>query len=56
MKQIHVWPNHIRVPHLDLVLLRPNEETLAHSLHRLARLGFNTQSGNVEVHDGVQAN
>jgi hypothetical protein len=52
MKQIHVWPNHIRVEHLDLVLVRPKEETLAHSLNVLARLGFDTRPGNVEVHDG----
>ncbi len=56
MKQIHVWPNHIRVPHLDLVLLRPEEETLAHSLNALARLGFDTRPRNVEIHDLVQAN
>ena len=56
MKQIHVWPNHIRVPHLDLVLLRPEEETLAHSLNALARLGFDTRPRNVEVHDRLQAN
>jgi hypothetical protein len=55
MKQIHVWPNHIRVPHLDLVLVRPREEPLARSLNALARLGFDTRPGNVEVHDGVPA-
>ncbi|MGC2289021.1 MAG: hypothetical protein WA688_04100 [Thermoplasmata archaeon] len=56
MKQIHVWPNHIRVPHLDLVLIRPKGETLAHSLGALARFGFDTRPENVEVHDGVRAN
>ncbi|MGP8078116.1 MAG: hypothetical protein ACLQD8_03825 [Thermoplasmata archaeon] len=55
MKQIHVWPNHIRVPHLDLVLVRPREATLADSLNALARLGFDTRPGNVEVHDGGPA-
>ena len=29
VKQIHVWPNHIRVPHLDLVLIRPTTKPLA---------------------------
>jgi len=42
MKQIHVWPNHIRVPHLDVVMIRPKEETLDHTLKTLARLGFDT--------------
>jgi hypothetical protein len=55
MKQIHVWPNHIRVAHLDLVLFRRSEEPLAHTLNRLTRLGFNTQPGNVVVHEGVPA-
>jgi hypothetical protein len=56
MKQIHVWPNHIRVPHLDLVLLRPGEATLADSLEMLARLGFDTRAKNVEVHGVTGAN
>ena len=56
MKQIHVWPNHIRVPHLDLVLVRPQEEPLAHSLKTLARLGFDTRADNVEVHVDGPAN
>ena len=51
MKQIHVWPNHVRVPHLDLVLARKRGEPLAHSLSSLARMGFDTRPGNVEVHD-----
>jgi len=55
MKQIHVWPNHIRVAHLDLVLFRRSEEPLAHTLTRLTRLGFDTQPGNVVVHDGVSS-
>jgi hypothetical protein len=53
MKQIHVWPNHIRVVHLDLVLPRPREEPLAHSLMSLARLGLDTRIGNVVIHDEV---
>jgi hypothetical protein len=56
MKQIHVWPNHIRVPHLDLVLVRAKGETLEHSLETLARFGFDTRPHNVEVHTGVGAN
>jgi hypothetical protein len=56
MKQIHVWPNHIRVPHLDLVLVRTSDETLAQRLDALARLGLNTRSENVELHDTPQAN
>jgi hypothetical protein len=56
MKQIHVWPNHIRVPHLDLVLPRSKEEPLTRSLDALARLGFDTRPENVEVHGSLQAN
>ncbi|MGD0249415.1 MAG: hypothetical protein ABSB97_00755 [Thermoplasmata archaeon] len=55
MKQIHVWPNHIRIPHIDLVLARAREEPLTHTLNALARLGFDTRPGNVEVHGGVPA-
>jgi hypothetical protein len=50
MKQIHIWPHHIRVPHLDLVLFRHEEETLCYTLAALARLGFDTRPANVEVH------
>lgn len=53
MKQIHVWKNHIRIAHLDLVIYRPHRETLNHSLTSLARLGFDTRPGNVEIHDGA---
>ena len=55
MKQIHVWQNHIRIAHLDLVLYRAQHEPLAQSLSALARLGFDTDPGNVEVHDGAGA-
>jgi len=55
MKQVHVWRNHIRVPHLDLVLVRPGEETLAQTLNGLTRLGFDTRPQNVEVHGEVEA-
>ena len=50
MKQIHVWRNHIRIEDLDLVLVRPHQESLDRSLKTLARLGFDTAPGNVEVH------
>jgi len=56
MKQIHVWPSHIRIPHLDLVLPRPREETLAHTLRYLSRHGFDTRAENVEVHGPVRVN
>jgi hypothetical protein len=55
MKQIHVWPNHIRVPHLDLVLVRNSPEPLAHTLSSLARMGFDTRPENVEVHGELPA-
>jgi hypothetical protein len=37
--------------HPDLVLFRRSEEPLSHTLHRLARLGFDTAPGNIVVHD-----
>jgi hypothetical protein len=54
MKQVHIWPNHIRVTHLDLVIYRPDQESLDRSLSALARLGIDTGPHNVEVHDGVR--
>ena len=51
MKGIHVWPNHIRVAEADLILPRRRDEPLASSLMSLARLGFDTRLGNVELHD-----
>jgi hypothetical protein len=56
VKQIHVWPYHIRIPHIDLVLARSSEETLAHTLKYLTHLGFDTRPENVEVYPGVLAN
>jgi hypothetical protein len=53
MKQIHIWKHHIRIAHLDLVLSRSHPESLDHTLTTLARLGFDTRPGNVEVHDGA---
>ena len=55
MKQIHVWPNHIRVPHLDLVLVRPEGEPLPRRLSALARLGLDTRPENIEFHDVVRS-
>jgi hypothetical protein len=54
MKRIQVWPNHIRIADLDLILVRPREEPLAESLMSLARMGFDTRLGNVEIHDEVE--
>jgi hypothetical protein len=55
MKQIHVWPNHVRVAHLDLVLARNQGEPIAQTMSSLARLGIDTRPGNVEVHDEAPA-
>ena len=55
MKQIHVWPNHIRIPEIDLVLYRSQRETLDDSLDALARLGFDTRPDNVEFQDADAA-
>ena len=49
MKQIDIYPNHIRIRHLDLVMIRPSDEPVADSLKQLARLGFDTRPENVEV-------
>jgi hypothetical protein len=54
VKQIHIWPNHVRIPHLDLVLFRPQGETLDHSLSALARFGLDTSPENVELHGDLQ--
>lgn len=51
MKQIHVWPNHVRIEHLDLVLYRPPTDSLESCLSALARLGLDTRPGNVVVHE-----
>ena len=55
MKQIHVWRNHIRIPHIDLVLVRSPHETVERSLRGLARLGLDTQPLNVELHGTAAA-
>jgi hypothetical protein len=53
MKQIHVYPNHIRIRHLDLVLIRPRDESYAKSLRGLARMGLDVRPENVELHTAV---
>ena len=54
MKQIHIWPNHIRIPHVGLVLMRSQPGSLAGSLSHLARLGFDTRPANVEIHEALE--
>jgi len=54
MKQIHVWPNHVHIADLDLVLVVPKGEDLSRTLDSLARMGFDTEPDNVEVHDGAE--
>jgi hypothetical protein len=55
VKQIQIWPNHIRVPHLDLVLVRSPSQPLDESLTALARMGFDIRPENVEVHEDEPA-
>jgi hypothetical protein len=50
MKQIQVWPNHVRIADIDLVIVHPHGEDLTTTLDSLARLGFDTERENVEVH------
>lgn len=52
MKQIHVWRNHVRIAHLDLVLVRSDVDTLRSTLSTLALLGLDTRPDNVELHGG----
>jgi hypothetical protein len=51
MKQIHVWPNHVHIADLDLVLVVPAGESRSQTLGSLAKLGFDTDPDNVEFHD-----
>jgi len=53
MKQIQVWPNHVHITDIDLVLVRTHTGDLPKTLGLLARMGFDTDPGNVEVHDGA---
>lgn len=50
MREIHLWPNHVRVPHLDLVLVRAYDESVDATLSVLARFGIDTRSTNLVIH------
>ena len=55
MKRTHVWPNHVRVPALDnLVIVRSPTESLSETLAKLSRWGVSTHVDDVEVHKGVR--
>jgi hypothetical protein len=56
MKQIHIWKNHVRVTHLDLVLARDAHQPLSETLKDLKRRGIHTTGADVVVHDGVSPN
>ncbi|MCI4342663.1 MAG: hypothetical protein L3J92_00900 [Thermoplasmata archaeon] len=53
MKRVHVWENHVSIPHLDLVLVRPATETLSHTLGSLSRMGISVDTEEVEIHGHV---
>jgi hypothetical protein len=55
MKQIQIWPHHVAVAHLDLVLPRARGEQIEVTLGRLARMGLDTRPENVERHDTLVA-
>jgi len=55
MKRIHVWENHVSIPHIDLVLLRPATETLTETLDSLTRMGIPVRADEVEVHGDVRS-
>jgi hypothetical protein len=54
MKRVHVWENHVSIPHLDLVLVRPATETLSETLGSLSRRGIGIDPDDVEVHEFVR--
>ncbi|MCI4365429.1 MAG: hypothetical protein L3K10_05135 [Thermoplasmata archaeon] len=54
MKRIHIWENHVSIPHLDLVLVRPATERLSETLGSLSRMGIDTRADDVEVHEHVR--
>ena len=54
MKRVQIWENHVRIPHLDLVLVRPATETLAKTLGNLSRMGIGVDEDDVEVHGRVR--
>jgi hypothetical protein len=53
MKRVHVWENHVSIPHLDLVLVRPATESLSQTLGSLSRMGIGVDEDEVEVHEHV---
>jgi hypothetical protein len=53
MKRIHVWENHVSIPHLNLVLVRPAHESLSKTLGSLSRRGIEVQPNEVEIHGNV---
>jgi hypothetical protein len=54
MKRVHVWENHVSIPHLDLVLVRPPTESLSKTLGSLSRMGIGVGADEVEVHEHVR--
>jgi hypothetical protein len=54
MKRIHVWENHVSIPHIDLVLVRSPEESLSQTLDQLTRMGIPVRDDEVEVHGAVR--
>jgi hypothetical protein len=54
MKQIHIWPNHVAVHEIGLVLPRAPGESVGSTLRRLAQLGLPSTQSSVEFHGGVQ--
>jgi hypothetical protein len=54
MKRVQIWENHVRIPHLDLVLVRPATETLSQTLGTLSRMGIGVDEDDVEVHGRVR--
>ncbi|HEV2448900.1 MAG TPA: hypothetical protein VGU43_00615 [Thermoplasmata archaeon] len=53
--KVHIWPNHVRVRELDLVLPRSPGESVATTLDRLARLGLPSTHAVVRLHGGLRA-
>jgi len=54
MKRVHVWENHVSIPHLDFVLDRPPTESLSKTLGSLSRMGIGFGADEVEVHEHVR--
>lgn len=54
MKRIQVYPNHVAIPNLDLVIPRSPSEPLSETLGNLGRLGLAPHRDDVEVHADVR--